>query len=57
MTQEEHNILIENNIMLKRILAYVQARATPNAELKDFISNTDKILLCFDLRIGRFTKK
>lgn len=30
MTQEEHNILIENNIMLKEILHYIRTRADPN---------------------------
>lgn len=38
MTQEEHNILIENNIMLKQILAYIRRRDGPD-EAKDFVMN------------------
>lgn len=30
MTQEEHNLLVENNIMLKQIIAYIRTRADPN---------------------------
>ena len=39
MTQEEHNILIENNIMLKQILAYIKARDNPDNDIKDFVMN------------------
>ena len=39
MTQEEHNILIENNIMLKQILAYIKQRESPNMDFKDFAMN------------------
>lgn len=39
MTIEEHNILIENNIMLKQILAYIRQRDNPNNDLKEFIIN------------------
>lgn len=39
MTQEEHNILIENNIMLKKILAYIASRDSPNIDFKDFAMN------------------
>lgn len=39
MTQEEHNILIENNIMLKQILAYIRQRDGPKDDIKDFIMN------------------
>lgn len=35
MTEEEHNILIENNIMLKQILAYINQ----NSDIKDFSMN------------------
>lgn len=38
MTQEEHNLLVENNIMLKQILAYIQARADPN-DINNFAMN------------------
>lgn len=39
MTQEEHNILIENNIMLKKVLAYIAARDCPNIDFKEFAMN------------------
>ena len=39
MTKEEHNILIENNIMLKQILAYIKQREGPNMDFKDFAIN------------------
>lgn len=39
MTQEEHNMLIENNIMLKQILAYIRQRDGPNNDFKDFVMN------------------
>ena len=34
MTKEEHNILIQNNIMLKQILAYIASRNGPNIDFK-----------------------
>ena len=36
MTQEAHNILIETNIMLKQLLAYIKQRDGPNIDFKDF---------------------
>ena len=39
MTQEEHNILIEINIMLKQILAYINSRDSPNIDFKEFVIN------------------
>ena len=39
MTQEKHNILIENNIMLKEILAYIRQRNGPNINFKEFAMN------------------
>ena len=39
MTKEEYNILIENNIMLKQILAYIKQRESPNMDFKDFVMN------------------
>lgn len=39
MTQKEHNILIENNIMLKQILAYIASRDGPNINFKEFTMN------------------
>lgn len=39
MIPQEHNILIENNIMLKRILAYIKNKDTPNNYIKEFIMN------------------
>lgn len=39
MTQEEHNLLIENNIMLKQILAYIKSRDSPAQDIKEFIIN------------------
>lgn len=38
MTQEEHNILIENNKMLKQLLTYISIKEN-NSDLKDFIIN------------------
>lgn len=38
MTQEEHNLLVENNIMLKQIIAYIRTRADPN-DLNNFSMN------------------
>lgn len=39
MTQEEHNILIENNILLKQILAHLKQRDSPNNDIKEFVMN------------------
>lgn len=39
MTLEEHKLLIENNIMLKQILAYIASRASPNNDFKEFAMN------------------
>lgn len=39
MTKEEYNILIENNIMLKQILAYIVSRDGPNIYFKEFAMN------------------
>lgn len=39
MTQEEHNLLVENNIMLKQILAYISSKDTPQQDIKEFILN------------------
>ena len=39
MTLEEHKLLIENNIMLKQILAYIASRDSPNTNLKEFAIN------------------
>lgn len=39
MTQEEHQLLVENNIMLKQILAYIRSRDNPNNDIKDFTMN------------------
>lgn len=39
MTQEEHNLLVENNIMLKQILAYIKSRDNPQQDIKEFILN------------------
>ena len=36
MTLEEHKLLIENNIMLKQILAYIASRDSPNTNFKEF---------------------
>ena len=36
MTLEEHKLLIENNIMLKQILAYIASRDGPNIDFKEF---------------------
>ena len=39
MTLEEHKLLIENNIMLKQILAYIASRDSPNTNFKEFAMN------------------
>lgn len=39
MTQEEHNLLVENNIMLKELLAYIKQRDGPTIDFKDFAMN------------------
>ena len=39
MTSEEHKLLIENNIMLKQILAYIASRDGPNIDFKEFAMN------------------
>lgn len=39
MTLEEHKLLIENNIMLKQILAYIASRDSPDNDFKEFIMN------------------
>ena len=39
MTPEEHKLLIENNIMLKQILAYIASRDGPNIDFKEFAMN------------------
>ena len=39
MTSEEHKLLIENNIMLKQILAYIASRDSPNIDFKEFATN------------------
>lgn len=39
MTIEEHNLVIENNIMLKQILAYIASRDGSNIDFKEFTMN------------------
>ena len=39
MTSEEHKFLVENNIMLKQILAYIASRNGPNIDFKEFAMN------------------
>lgn len=39
MTLEEHKLLIENNIILKQILAYITSRDSPNTDFKEFAMN------------------
>ena len=39
MTPEEHKLFIENNIMLKQILAYIASRDGPNIDFKEFAMN------------------
>lgn len=38
MTQEEHDILIENNKMLKQIINYISIKEN-NSDLKEFMIN------------------
>ena len=39
MTSEEHKLLVENNIMLKQILAYIASRDSPSNDFKEFAMN------------------
>ena len=39
MNWEEHKFLIENNIMLKQILAYIASRDGSNINFKEFAMN------------------
>ena len=39
MILEEHKLLVENNIMLKQILAYNESRDGPNIDFKEFAMN------------------
>lgn len=39
MTKAEHDILVENNIMLKQILAYIYKHEGPSNDLQDFTMN------------------
>lgn len=39
MTPEELKLLVENNIMLKQILAYIASRDGPNIDFKEFAMN------------------
>ena len=39
MTLEEHKLIVENNIMLKQILAYIASRDGPNIDFKEFAIN------------------
>ena len=39
MTPEEHKLLVENNIMLKQILAYIALRDSPSNDFKEFAMN------------------
>ena len=39
MTLEVYKLLIENNIMLKQILAYIASRDGPNIDFKKFAIN------------------
>lgn len=39
MTQEEHNLLVENNRLLKEILIKLQTRDSPQQDIKEFIIN------------------
>ena len=39
MTLKEHKLLVENNIMLKQILAYIASRDGSNINFKEFAMN------------------
>ena len=39
MTLAKHKLLVENNIMLKQILAYIASRDGPNIDFKEFAMN------------------
>lgn len=38
MTEEEHKLLVENNIMLKQIISYISSN-TNNNDFKEFVMN------------------
>ena len=39
MTKEEHDILAENNVMLKQILAYIYSKEGSDKNFQDFTMN------------------
>ena len=39
MTSEKYKLLVENNIMLKQILAYIASRDSHNIDFKEFAIN------------------
>lgn len=39
MTKEEHDILVENNIMLKQILSYIYSKKGSDKNFQDFTMN------------------
>lgn len=39
MTPEEHNLLVENNIMLKKLLAYLVKSGNVDNDFKEFAIN------------------
>lgn len=39
MTSKEHKLLVENNIMLKQLLAYIASKDGPNIDFKKFAIN------------------
>lgn len=39
MIPKAHKLLVENNIMLKQILAYIASRDSPNTDFKEFAMN------------------
>lgn len=39
MTQEEHNLLVENNNLLKEIASILRNRNSPQQDVKEFVIN------------------
>ena len=39
MTPKEHKLLVENNIILKQLLAYITSRDGSNIDFKEFAMN------------------
>lgn len=53
MTKEEHDILVENNIMLKQILVYIYSKEGPDKDFQDFTINVVANLISNNLNCNQ----